>query len=74
MTTATSPICLCGCTRSDEADEARRARAARAELDHAINNAAFDLYYDDLKAGRPTLAPAEYIALATTSATQEVPA
>jgi hypothetical protein len=55
-------VCLCGCNKSDEATRLRRERAAAAEAEQAINLAAFEAYYADHKAGKPTLAPAEYLA------------
>ena len=56
--------CLCGCVRSDEAVALRRAREAEAARAEAVNHAAFDLFYEDRKAGRPTMAVADYIAIA----------
>lgn len=61
-TTATRPICLCGCVSTDEAVRLRRERAKRAEAEHAADSEAFERYYADLTAKRPTRTPAEYVA------------
>ncbi len=64
MSTATKPPCICGCIRSDEAMALRRAVKAKAERKRAVDHAAFDLYFADLKAGRTLMAPTDYIAIA----------
>ena len=62
LATGKKVVCLCGCVRSDEAVRLRQDRAAAAEAERLLNHAAFERFYADRTAGKPTLSPAEYIA------------